>query len=179
MARDTNMQKLNPVDFTVFDTASQPERIFTGVGKQTVPFRYGDFCGDPKNYQFKSAVMRKYYALVVDFCKRNNLTNIRIGVEGVIPENAEWVPDASNPPGDKFNRSKGRLFDRRDGTPVNSKESFVLVAGDELSGVRVPYSPPSITWFATMKKRLPRFLCWGKNEGSQYGITPTSSQFKK
>ena len=84
-----------------------PKRIYTGVAKQSIRFPTSFFYGDPKDHQFATKKMAMYYENVAEFCVRNGLTEVRLGVELIRPNS---------------------LIHMHQGT---KRESFVLVAGNE------------------------------------------------
>jgi len=66
-----------------YDENGIPDRVFTGIGEGTIPFKHADFYGSPEDFKWPSSTMGEQYLILKLALERNGLTDVKLGAERV------------------------------------------------------------------------------------------------
>lgn len=62
-----------------YDENGIPDRVPSGIGKGTVPFKHSDFYGSPEDFKWPSTIMLEQYEVLKLAMERNGLTEVKLG----------------------------------------------------------------------------------------------------
>ena len=66
-----------------YDENGLPDRVPTGIGEGTIPFKHADFYGSPEDFKWPSSTMGEQYLILKLAIERNGLNYVKLGAERV------------------------------------------------------------------------------------------------
>jgi hypothetical protein len=115
-----------------YDENGIPDRIRTGIGEGTIPFKHADFYGSPEDFKWTSNTIHEQYLIVKLALERNGLTEVYLGAERVrrkheVPmTKMAFVLVAGTPDSIKF------VWQKHESPAKGSGQNHIFVGGQKI-----------------------------------------------